>query len=319
LSPEIQPDGRKSKEKAIEMIEIANNTGYHEFDWVHSDSLGKHTWFRVSLNKVTLKGEILLYTIWRDISPEILLKKSEDKLKKMNKEKDMFISILAHDLKNSIGGSVSLFKLLESKDKDWEKRDLFISELGSNSKASYNLLQDLIKWGKATLGKESFLPKELNICEIFKKVKYLYATQILQKNISLEMRCNKNLITWADSNMLDTILRNLVSNAIKYTHKNGIISVEAVVTEKETITGVMDTGVGMPKEKADNLFNFNDLRSEPGTEGEKGNGFGLQIVKEYITIHGGKTHVKSKLGKGTTIFFTLPNKKSEEWPLAFSH
>jgi PAS domain S-box-containing protein len=309
LSPVLQPDGRRSKEKAIEMIETALNNGHHEYDWVHSDSLGKCTWFHVSLFKVIIKGDTLLYTIWRDISAENSLKKSEAKLKKTNKEKDKFISILAHDLKNSIGGSVSLFKLLESKDTIWEKRDLFITEIGKNIKASNNLLQDLIKWGKATLGKESFGPKELNICEVFKKVQNLYNSQLLQKKIIFKNRCNKYLITWADPDMLDTILRNLVSNAIKYSNKNGTIRIEAVATGKETIIGIIDTGVGMPKEKADNLFNFANMQSELGTEGEKGNGFGLQIAKEYITIHGGKTHVKSKLEEGTTIFFTLPDKK----------
>ena len=111
--------------------------------------------------------------------------------------------------------------------------------------------------------------------------------------------------------MIDSILRNLVKNSIKYTTQRGEIILEAEQKGDFTQISISDTGKGMPKEMTYSLFNLNNLNSEPGTEGEVGTGLGLQIVKEYVTIHGGNIWVESEIKKGTKVFFTLPNKSKQ--------
>jgi signal transduction histidine kinase len=237
---------------------------------------------------------------------EIALFESTKLLEKRNIEKDTFISILAHDLINALGGSIPIVDLLESRGEDWKDRNLFISELGKNTKAAYNLLSDLIAWGQASLGKQRFVPSKFGLYDAFNTATDLYHSQLVQKKLNMLINCDKNLVIQADPNLIAGILRNLVKNAIKYTEEGGTIKLEANSTDERTEICISDTGRGMTKEKAENIFSLDKVKSEPGTDGERGTGLGLQIVNEYVAIHGGKIRVESELGKGTSVFFTIP-------------
>ncbi|MFC2089814.1 ATP-binding protein [Bacteroidota bacterium] len=301
-------------DKKLNQVKAGDPIGYEPFvsDFQQYRKDKSIFWVQISArlirNVVTSKIELVCST--RDISirklAETALYDSTQLLKKRNTEKDKFISILAHDLVNAIGGSIPLVELIEAHDEDWEERDVLISELGKNTRAAYNLLSDLIAWGKASLRKQHFDPIELNVCDTFSKVQDLYTSQLNQKDITLNIECDKNQTLRADQNMIDSILRNLVKNAIKYTDKTGSITLKAISQEAEMVLCVSDTGRGMPKEKVDSIFSLDKVMSEPGTDGERGTGLGLQIVNEYVAIHCGKIWVESEPGKGSSFYFSIP-------------
>jgi signal transduction histidine kinase len=129
----------------------------------------------------------------------------------------------------------------------------------------------------------------------------------------IETRVPQNLVVFADTNMLQTILRNLISNAVKFANRGGSISVSACIEEDNfAVISISDTGIGMSKDQADNLFRLDAKSSRPGTEGEPGTGLGLLLCREFVEKHGGTIHVESSEGQGSTFTFTIPGEEQRE-------
>lgn len=230
-------------------------------------------------------------------------------LQKSVAEKDKFFSIIAHDLKTPFNGLLGLLQILTEENhkiSETSKNEM-IETLYQSTKNVYSLIENLLEWSQTQRKRVSFNLKPVNTHEIVKLIHNLLSAKLNLKNIILENNINTSLVIDADEMMLSTVFRNLISNALKYTPRNGIITVDAQNTDNGFITfSVHDNGVGMNEETINKLFKLEDHISTPGTENEKGTGLGLLLCKEFIEMHKGKIEVSSKEGVGTTFSFSLP-------------
>lgn len=231
-----------------------------------------------------------------------------DKLKQLNSTKDKFFSIIAHDLKNpfnSIAGFTDL--MIENNEiYDAAKRLKFLKILkGSTAKVS-SLLDNLLIWANSQSGKLKFHPKNINLAQQLANVVSFLEIQAIDKDISILNMVEKNIFVKADENMLDTILRNLISNAIKFTQPKGEIQIYATLKNDFAEITVKDNGVGMSEAEIATIFNVNEISSSLGTSNEQGSGLGLILCKDFVESHGGKIWVESVANKGSEFKFTLP-------------
>ena len=231
-----------------------------------------------------------------------------DKLKQLNSTKDKFFSIIAHDLKNpfnSIAGFTDL--MIENNEiYDAAKRLKFLKIIkGSTAKVS-SLLDNLLIWANSQSGKLNFNPKNINLAQQVANVVSFLEIQAINKDISILNMVEKNIFVKADENMLDTILRNLISNAIKFTQPKGEIQIYATLKKDFAEITVKDNGVGMSESEIATIFNVNEISSSLGTSNEQGSGLGLILCKDFVESHGGKIWVESVANKGSEFKFTLP-------------
>ncbi len=259
----------------------------------------------------------------RDITE---LKKKEEEIQKKNSEliqlnatRNKFFSILAHDLRSPFSGLVGISDILENEYDYLTKPELMelISALNSTTHTTFNLLNDLLDWARFQIGSIPFKPKENNISQIIKEIVTLLENSAMLKNIIIINTMINDLICFCDNYMVSTIIRNLISNAIKFTPKGGLIEIGSKVNKpseglkpSEGYINIFlkDSGVGMNDDTLSKIFRIDENVTSLGTENEKGTGLGLILCKEFIEKHGGKIWVESELGKGSTFWFSLPLK-----------
>ncbi|MBI9055075.1 MAG: PAS domain S-box protein [Bacteroidales bacterium] len=236
------------------------------------------------------------------------LKDVERELQKLLFTKDRFFSIIAHDLKNPFNNLMGISQLLVQGFERMtpEKVKYFHKGLYDISKHGYELLINLLEWSKSQKGNIEFNPNELDLNKLIEETFLLFNTKANQKEIALTNTVEANTIISADINMLKTILRNLVSNALKFTDRGGAIEVCTQTTNTHIEITVRDTGIGISPEAVNNLFKLDEYISTEGTENETGTGLGLILCKEFVETHSGKIWVESKVGFGTKFVFTLP-------------
>ena len=448
LSPEIQADGRKSIEKADEMMKIALKNGTHRFEWNHIKSNGEIFPAEVLLTLISNKPEKrIIHTVWHDItirkeaeialresegkfkaivetasdwiweidkmgeytysSPKVLsilgysekeimgktpfdlmpdgekervskvfdeiikhkapinkventnihkngklvvletsgmpffdsnnnllgyrgidrditeykkseqsLKESEARLRESNKTKDKFFSILAHDLISPFNSMLGFSKLLEAhfEKYDVQKQKMFLGIINHDLQNTFKLLENLLLWSRAQRGVLEFNPQKENLYLLSIETLSLLRQSAKTKAITLINNITEDVYIKADKNMLLTIMRNLISNAIKFTPKGGTVEIgcRVVAIDRDMLDGtsvrqiyVKDNGIGIPEEKQTQLFDITENTSTKGTEGEKGTGLGLILCKEFVEKHGGKIWFESQVGKGSAFIFTL--------------
>ncbi len=252
----------------------------------------------------------IIYTIMDDVSDR---EEALNTLRENNITKDKFMSIIAHDLKNPFGAILGFSDVLH---KNFETYDIktqkkYIGLIHKEIENTYKLLENLLLWSRSQRKKIEFKPKKINLfLKVFDTSEFL--SQLAKnKSIKLTNTISLNDHVFADKDMLSTILRNLISNAIKFTPKGGkiIISAETKTRNKnlrQIEISVKDTGVGISKEMLAKLFDITENTSTKGTENERGTGLGLILCKEFVEKHGGKIWVESEEGKGSEFIFTLP-------------
>jgi len=225
--------------------------------------------------------------------------------------KDKFFSIIAHDLRGPIGSMMQISDLIAEKGKvDEETLYFFLESQKELSKSTFHLLENLLNWAKSNTNQIEFDPKELDIETIVKAIITNFNIQSTSKNITINTDFPERYIEYADENMVRLIIRNLVSNAIKFTPDGGEINIFTKSGENNSvIVGVKDSGIGIPQRTLENLFRIGVNKSRPGTNGESSNGLGLLLCKEFVVKHGGSIWVESEEGVGTTFYFTLPNQE----------
>lgn len=230
-----------------------------------------------------------------------------------NKTKDKFFSIIAHDLKSPISALMNFSNLLLKKHKtyDIEKRETFIKIINDSSIKTLKLLDNLLAWAQSQTGVISFTPEIINISELISEIISLFEEAAENKEIKLILNAEKDLSVDADKNMIETVLRNLISNAIKFTPKKGEITVTSQTirdekNQKFTEISVKDSGVGIPHEIQSKLFNITENYTTKGTELETGTGLGLILCKEFIEKHSGKIWLESEVEKGSKFIFRIP-------------
>ncbi len=222
--------------------------------------------------------------------------------------KDKFFSIIAHDLRSPftslLGFSEYMVRELDNLPKDELK--LIAKSIEKSASLTYGLLENLLQWARIQTGRIDFNPEEINMKKILYKTAELYKANAESKNISVNINVDDNLIVYADLNMIETVLRNFISNSIKFTENGGNINFSAKDNKGYVQFSIADSGVGISQETIDRLFKVGHNVSTLGTQNEKGSGLGLILCKEFIEFNKGKISVKSKLGEGSEFSFMLP-------------
>ncbi|MCF8222600.1 MAG: tetratricopeptide repeat protein [Bacteroidales bacterium] len=228
-------------------------------------------------------------------------------LNEINVSKDKLFSIIAHDLKGPIGSTLGLSELLteESEDMDPEVIKNHAELIHRSMNQTNNLLNNLLIWTRSQLNRIEYSPVELKLADIVSESIDSLSLQAENKLIDIETGINDDLRVKGDEEMLKIILRNLISNAIKFSNPGNHVSVNAEEINSFIEISVTDRGIGMKKDALAVLFNLESDNSKPGTSGEKGTGLGLILVKDFVEKHGGKIRVESEEKKGSTFRFTV--------------
>ncbi|MEI7421641.1 MAG: PAS domain S-box protein [Prolixibacteraceae bacterium] len=236
------------------------------------------------------------------------LKKNETELKALNTTKDKLFSIIAHDLRGPVGTSADLLEvMMENYTSLSDEEQLKMLEILKNSaKSTFNLLETLLNWTIIQTGNLVFKPEFFSLTGCIESIVENLSPSAFSKSILLSFNPEQELFVYADRNMMQTILRNLIGNAIKYTSRGGSIVVNAINKNNNPEISIADNGVGMDEETRKNLFVLNRQNSKYGTENEKGTGLGLILCKEFIEKHRGRLIVESEFGKGSTFTFDIP-------------
>ena len=228
-------------------------------------------------------------------------------IEQINQEKDKFFSIIAHDLKSPFNSILGFSDLLKEEANQLEVDEVkqYATLLFDSASHTLQLLENLLSWARIQQGRMEFYPQNLLFDEVVNEVFDIITENAHEKNITLVNHIRKNIAVNVDDNMLKTVLRNLVSNAIKYSNPGGQVEIDCKVDENWIQVVVSDTGIGIGHENIEKLFNIGSSFSTPGTGKEKGTGLGLLLCKEFIEKHGGKIWAESEPGKGSRFYFTL--------------
>ncbi|UCH63934.1 MAG: PAS domain-containing sensor histidine kinase [Fidelibacterota bacterium] len=283
---------------------------------------GETRWVEQTVNAVIEEGQLAsLQATVRDVTErkqaEEALRESREKyrdlseeLKKANVTKDKFFSIIAHDLRGPLGNFHALSKMFVSRFERFppDKIKEMIEQLHTSASQSYKLLENLLDWSRLQLGRMEFKPEPLSIAELTEENVELFNSQAKEKDLSLINSTDPTNTVLSDRNMLTTVMRNLISNAIKFTPRGGeiVISSSTDETQGNIVVCVTDTGIGMSEEILESIFDVESYHTTLGTEKEKGTGLGLPLCKEFIEKNNGKIRVESELGRGSRFSFELP-------------
>ena len=232
----------------------------------------------------------------------------KQELEKLNASKDKMFSVIAHDLKSPFSALLGISRMLSTNYADLEQAEVerLSKQIYTSGNKVYSLLENLLDWARSQTGGFRFDPVLFVLHEVIDDVVDIQRDAIEAKEIEFHCSVKPSLMVFADPQMVHTILRNLLGNAIKYSNKKGLIRITATTNHVEATIEVADNGIGISSERIATLFNFDSNQSTPGTENEKGTGLGLIICKEYVEKNNGKISVVSHPENGSSFIFTLP-------------
>ncbi|MFO7655488.1 MAG: two-component regulator propeller domain-containing protein [Bacteroidales bacterium] len=236
------------------------------------------------------------------------LANANEELKVLNSGKDKLFSIIAHDLRGPFNNILGFSDILLN---DFEKMDEIQKKniagyIYTSTNKVYNLLENLLKWAASQINKISFTPELINTHKLVTDNLKLYHEIARKKGVDIIFKESGVEYVFADYEMVNTIMRNLITNAIKFSLEGGVVEVLTVKEKKHAKISVTDNGIGMEKKFLDHLFSTEYNESRPGTNDERGSGLGLILCKEFVEKNGGVISVLSEVGKGSTFSFTLP-------------
>ena len=239
---------------------------------------------------------------------EIKLKNEQLLLSQEDREK-MF-SIIVHDLKTPFNSFLGMTQLLSEELHSFTQEE--IKEMAASMKTSaeslYALLENLLLWARSKRGMIPFNPTLIELLPVVREGAEMMEEPAKIKNITIEIDINEDIAVLADNNILQTIIRNLVSNAVKFTLPGGHVILKAKSKDNSSVeVSVEDTGIGMSHEIMDNLFKPGSRTGRKGTEGESSSGLGLIVCNDFVNMLGGKLEIESEQGKGSRFFFSLPS------------
>jgi len=284
-----------------------------QFRIITDDNTEKWIWYKLNPiidltgNLIRIAGSI--YDITEIKRIQLKLEQNEKTLKELNHTKDKFFSIIAHDLKNPFNTLIGFSELLiRTHHKLSEEKKLkYYDSLYTASKSGYELLVNLLTWSRSQTGKIQFSPELLSVSDLLHETETLFREGAAQKQISVLVETDPNHVLWADKEMIRTVLRNLVSNAIKFTPKNGNIILWSFLFDNTLEIAVYDDGVGIPEKNISQLFSIENSQTTNGTNGEKGTGLGLVLCKEFVEQNKGTITVESIPGKGSKFVMIFSN------------
>jgi len=276
--------------------------------------------------KTHTKNGTIIDTVWMNIKlpngismgigQDITIRKrAEEKLiendnflQKLNADKDRFISILSHDLKSPFNSILGFSEVLteDIRKLNTDEIEDIARNINKSARNTLYLLEDLLAWAMTQQGKIIFKPQKLSLADICKNILEILNPKAVAKNITINYYVADSIKVFADIDMIKTILRNLVSNALKFTNNGGTINVSSEENSENVTISISDNGVGIKPENITKLFNISEVITTKGTAEETGTGLGLLLCKEFVEKHGGKIWVESEVGKGSEFKFTLP-------------
>jgi len=285
------------------------------FDWKGRAVVkGVVKWLHISsLPQQQENGDILWHGLIVDITEQMRdeeeIKNQNEKLQELNATKDKFFSIIAHDLRSPFNSFLGLTQIMAEELPSLTMAQ--IQEIAVNMSKSatnlYRLLENLLHWSSMQQGIIPFNPETVKLLPVADESITMILEQAKVKGIEINCKIPDDLVVFADTNLLQTIIRNLVSNAVKFTSKRGKVSITAKATTESNIEiSVHDTGIGMSQKLLGDLFKLDVKTSRKGTNGEPSTGLGLLLCKEFIEKHGGQIWAESEVGKGSSFHFTLP-------------
>ena len=236
------------------------------------------------------------------------LRKSEKNLMELNATKDKFFSIISHDLKNPFSSLLSISELMVDSFDDTEKEDHKegFKKINQSVKHLLDLLENLLTWSRSQRGRIKYDPVRFNLSALIQENINLHKLLAEKKGIMLLSLEHDEVFAYGDRDMINSVIRNLVTNAVKFTDKDKKVEIKVETNDKKIEVSIVDEGIGIPQENMGKLFRIDEKFKSTGTAGEKGTGLGLIICREFVEKNGGEITVESKPGEGTTFSFTVP-------------
>lgn len=233
---------------------------------------------------------------------------SEQELRLLNASMNKFFSIIAHDLKNPLHTVMGFSHLLTNNYEQFSEieRRKFATDIYKSTNNIFRLLENLLQWSKSQTGRLNFSPVETELARLLENSASVLRPMAEQKKIQMTFNCCEDLKVYADPLMIETVLRNLINNAIKFTPDNGSIGIAVERVENKVRINVSDTGVGISEEDIQNLFQIDSKVKRKGTNNEDGSGLGLILCNEFVSKNNGRLWVESVQGKGSSFNFTVP-------------
>ena len=267
-----------------------------------------HGWFVADDNGKTIFHEGISRDVTQRKNAEVQLQLYAEQLKELVATKDKFFSIIAHDLKSPFNSILGLSEIIknDAKHLDIATIEQYAGIIHSTSNNTFRLLENLLDWARIQQSQMPFQPVSLVLKTLTNEVLEFLIEKANSKMIAIINFIPDNLIVMADKNMIRTILRNLISNALKFTSKNGKVEIKAFHSENKVEISIVDNGIGIKPEDIDKIFKIGSSFSKRGTENEKGTGLGLLLCKEFVEVHGGEIWVESEEGKGSSFKFSIP-------------
>lgn len=307
----IHPEDQESARAGLRNIINEGKNGGTQYrhrhksgGWVYLEAFGTNQLDNPSVRSVVLNV--------RDITErkktEAELQESRRRLKDLNATKDRLFSIIGHDLRNPVGSILGLSELMleQLRTGDYAGLERYTKMIHHSSSNAVDLLSNLLAWARSQTGGLRYQPRPVDLETLAARTIDLLGNAAGQKAITLENRIPAGTEARADPFMIELIIRNLLSNGIKFTPDNGTVAIGTRESPLETTVFVEDSGVGIPEEDADRLFLPECSHSTEGTRNEAGTGLGLLLCKEFVEMHGGSIRVDSIRGEGSTFSFTIP-------------
>lgn len=301
------------KQNRLLEAEVARRT--HELSEANSYLVEKNEEIKLQNEKleefnreILRQSEKILEQQEQNLAQNHQLEKTVKELHRSNQTKDRFFSILAHDLRNPVATLSGLAQSLKNNLGQLSRNDIaeYVDSVYRSSQSVYTLLVNLLSWARTQSHDIQYSPVDFDICGLIRKNLALIEQQYKAKNISVRFTSTATHKVFADYNMIDAVIRNLLMNSVKFTHAGGSVDVVCEETECETILRVRDTGIGMTEEQLRDLFKIEKRSLAVGTMGETGTGLGLVITKDFVEANKGTLRLSSRRGVGSEFVVALP-------------
>ncbi len=237
-----------------------------------------------------------------------LIRHQNERLKEVNAAKNRFFSILAHDLKSPFSSLITVTDYYKTHEQLTDEKEIhkFLDHIYEVSMNTYHLLENLLDWSRSQAGILEVNALPFSLDSVIRKNSYLISTRAREKDITIHFECASDIMAYADPDMISTVIRNLLGNAVKFTPRGGRITLTCRHDGSRIMVSVEDTGTGIGKKDIKKLFMVDHHVSKPGTENEKGSGLGLILCREFVEKNKGEIFVESIRGKGSKFTFSIP-------------
>ncbi len=298
-------DSLLSEANTAKITSLEMQAGFDRVKQIQADELDKQTLIAHFLGICILLLIVLAFVIYKGYRSQ---SKASAKLAELNSTKDKFFSIIAHDLRAPFNTLIGFSQMMAEEYEHMTREEIleFIKTIESVSKDSHQLLENLLSWARLQIDAIQINKIELPVYEAIESNIHLLKRLAAKKKIRLSYEASSEIKVKADKDMLDTVIRNLMSNSIKFTKQGGNIQAKALKSNGKVEIHIIDNGIGMDEETKDNLFKIDKKIVHLGTEKEKGTGLGLILCKEFIEKNEGKIRVESSLGLGSNFIIELP-------------